>query len=198
MGCCLSSLLQLKKPSADDDGRGHAHPHAHANNSIHQNHHHQNEVEAAPPTGDCAPSFLEFSFADLKAATNNFSSDHIVSEICDKASNVVYRGRLQTENNLGCIAVKKFSKAAWPDAKQFAVSTLCSSFSISRVLIWCLNPYLLMLLSMNSDSGGSIWCGEIEKQKTRQFNRVLLRGRRKAACCGIHAQLHPCKALIPL
>ncbi|XP_023522463.1 probable serine/threonine-protein kinase At4g35230 [Cucurbita pepo subsp. pepo] len=120
MGCCLSSLLQLKNPSADDDGRGHAHAHAHANNSIHQNHHHQNEVEAAPPTGDCAPSFLEFSFADLKAATNNFSSDHIVSEICDKASNVVYRGRLQTENNLGCIAVKKFSKAAWPDAKQFA------------------------------------------------------------------------------
>lgn len=63
------------------------------------------------------PSFSEFSFADLKTATNNFSTDLIVSESGEKAPNLVYKGRLK---NRRWIAVKKFSKLAWPDAKQFA------------------------------------------------------------------------------
>lgn len=67
------------------------------------------------------PSFSEFSFADLKTATNNFSPDFIVSESGEKAPNVVYKGRLQ---NRRWIAVKKFPKLAWPDPKQFAVLCL--------------------------------------------------------------------------
>ncbi|ESQ53583.1 hypothetical protein EUTSA_v10024929mg [Eutrema salsugineum] len=67
--------------------------------------------------GGGIPSFSEFSFADLKAATNNFSSDNIVSESGEKAPNLVYKGRLQ---NRRWIAVKKFTKMAWPDPKQFA------------------------------------------------------------------------------
>lgn len=69
--------------------------------------------------GGGIPSFSEFSFADLKAATNNFSSDNIVSESGEKAPNLVYKGRLQ---NRRWIAVKKFTKMAWPEPKQFAVS----------------------------------------------------------------------------
>lgn len=62
-------------------------------------------------------SFAEFSLPELKAATNNFSSEYIVSESGDKAPNLVYKGRLQNQSRW--IAVKKFSKAAWPDPKQF-------------------------------------------------------------------------------
>ncbi|KAF6159812.1 hypothetical protein GIB67_030070 [Kingdonia uniflora] len=63
------------------------------------------------------PPFSEFSISDLKTATNNFSSDYIVSESGEKAPNLVYKGRLQ---NRRWIAVKKFTKMAWPDPKQFA------------------------------------------------------------------------------
>ncbi|XP_076932144.1 serine/threonine-protein kinase BSK1-like [Bidens hawaiensis] len=63
------------------------------------------------------PVFSEYSLVDLKGATNNFSSEYIVSESGEKAPNVVYKGRLQ---NRRWIAVKKFSKMAWPDPKQFA------------------------------------------------------------------------------
>lgn len=67
--------------------------------------------------GGATPPFSEFSFADLKTATNNFSTDLIVSESGEKAPNLVYKGRLK---NRRWIAVKKFSKLAWPDPKQFA------------------------------------------------------------------------------
>ncbi|XP_022943510.1 probable serine/threonine-protein kinase At4g35230 isoform X1 [Cucurbita moschata] len=66
--------------------------------------------------GDMVSSFSEFSLSDLKAATDNFSSNFIVSESGEKAPNIVYKGRLQ---NRKWIAVKKFTKVAWPDAKQF-------------------------------------------------------------------------------
>ncbi|MBA0765312.1 hypothetical protein Gotri_014530, partial [Gossypium trilobum] len=66
------------------------------------------------------PDFSEFSLAELKAATNNFSSDFIVSECGEKAPNVVYKGRLQNDNNRRWIAIKKFTRLAWPDPKQFA------------------------------------------------------------------------------
>ena len=68
--------------------------------------------------GDMVSSFSEFSLSDLKAATDNFSSNFIVSESGEKAPNIVYKGRLQ---NRKWIAVKKFTKVAWPDAKQFVV-----------------------------------------------------------------------------
>ncbi|XP_047983951.1 serine/threonine-protein kinase BSK2-like [Salvia hispanica] len=65
---------------------------------------------------DQVPAFKEFGLADLRAATNGFSNDLIVSESGEKAPNVVYRGKLRS-NRL--VAVKRFSKQSWPDPQQF-------------------------------------------------------------------------------
>ncbi|XP_057499494.1 LOW QUALITY PROTEIN: serine/threonine-protein kinase BSK5-like [Actinidia eriantha] len=62
------------------------------------------------------PSFSELSFEELKSATNGFSSENIVSEHGEKAPNVVYRGKLDSDR---WIAVKRFHKTAWPDSRQF-------------------------------------------------------------------------------
>ncbi|EXB89989.1 putative serine/threonine-protein kinase [Morus notabilis] len=62
------------------------------------------------------PSFSEFSLENLKAATNGFSSENIVSEHGEKAPNVVYKGKLEGSR---WIAVKRFNKFAWPDPRQF-------------------------------------------------------------------------------
>ena len=115
MGCCQSSLFKRTRSDKDrypqTTGLNHTPP--------------SNGTDAAAAgVGDGGegaggvPAFSEFSLADLKAATNNFSSDFIVSESGEKAPNVVYKGRLQ---NRRWIAVKKFTKLAWPDPKQFAV-----------------------------------------------------------------------------
>lgn len=66
------------------------------------------------------PPFREFTLDQLRAATNGFSPDFTVSESGEKAPNHVFKGRLDQSH---WIAVKKFPKAAWPDSKQFAVST---------------------------------------------------------------------------
>eukprot|EP00249_Psilotum_nudum_P019818 c27433_g2_i2 orf=286-1761(+) len=70
----------------------------------------RNELEAVPV-------FREFTLQQLRAATNGFSNDFIVSEGGDRAPNMVFKGRL--ENNRW-VAVKRFPKAAWPDSRQFA------------------------------------------------------------------------------
>ncbi|KAK0582332.1 hypothetical protein LWI29_024330 [Acer saccharum] len=62
------------------------------------------------------PSFKDFLLADLRAATNGFSSDFIVSESGEKAPNVVYRGKLK---NNRLVAIKRFSRLSWPDPNQF-------------------------------------------------------------------------------
>ncbi|KAL2337882.1 hypothetical protein Fmac_012328 [Flemingia macrophylla] len=62
------------------------------------------------------PSFGEFSLEQLKAATDGFSSENIVSEHGEKAPNVVYKGKL---DNGQWIAIKRFNKFAWPDSRQF-------------------------------------------------------------------------------
>ncbi|ERN09612.1 probable serine/threonine-protein kinase BSK3 [Amborella trichopoda] len=62
------------------------------------------------------PSFSEYSFEQLRAATSGFSADNIVSEHGEKAPNIVYRGTL--ENNR-LIAIKRFNRMAWPDSRQF-------------------------------------------------------------------------------
>ena len=64
------------------------------------------------------PAFKEYSLSELRKATNGFNPDCIVSESGEKAPNVVYRGRLDTNR---VIAVKRFSKQSWPDAQQFLV-----------------------------------------------------------------------------
>ncbi|KAH7663499.1 Non-specific serine/threonine protein kinase protein [Dioscorea alata] len=112
MGSCCSSELaetQLEKQK-----------HQHANHQQHQPQRASFSLHHAAPlaaVGDAPAAFAEFSLAELKAATGGFSSDNIVSESGEKAPNLVYKGRLQ---NRTWIAVKKFTRMAWPDPKQFA------------------------------------------------------------------------------
>ncbi|KAJ3683942.1 hypothetical protein LUZ61_013106 [Rhynchospora tenuis] len=68
-------------------------------------------------SGDGVPSFCQYSLDELKAATDGFSPDRIVSEHGEKAPNVVYRGTLFETGRV--VAVKRFSRSAWPDARQF-------------------------------------------------------------------------------
>ena len=67
---------------------------------------------------DFVPHFREFSLGQLRAATNDFSHNNIVSEGGDRAPNIVFKGRLDDK----WIAVKRFPKTAWPDPRQFAVN----------------------------------------------------------------------------
>lgn len=70
---------------------------------------------------DQVPVFKEFGLAELRSATNGFSSDLIVSESGEKAPNVVYRGKLK---NNRFVAIKRFSKQSWPDPQQFMVNKI--------------------------------------------------------------------------
>ncbi|KAL4364381.1 hypothetical protein HN51_023481 [Arachis hypogaea] len=129
MGCCQSSLMLRVREGGD------THPHPdkkekekekekenHKDQAPYLRNHQKESLAVAVPAtvAPAAPdswwlSFSEFSLAELKAATDNFSSEFIVSESGDKPPNLVYKGRLRHH----WIAVKKFPKAAWPDPKQF-------------------------------------------------------------------------------
>ncbi|KAI8545137.1 hypothetical protein RHMOL_Rhmol07G0019400 [Rhododendron molle] len=61
-------------------------------------------------------TFREFTLEQLKNATCGFAVENIVSENGDKAPNVVYKGKLENQQR---IAVKRFNRTAWPNAKQF-------------------------------------------------------------------------------
>ncbi|KAK4795055.1 hypothetical protein SAY86_013049 [Trapa natans] len=65
---------------------------------------------------DQVPAFKEFGLSELRAATNGFSSELIISESGEKAPNVVYKGKLR---NNRFVAIKRFSKPSWPDPQQF-------------------------------------------------------------------------------
>ncbi|KAA3484470.1 putative serine/threonine-protein kinase [Gossypium australe] len=125
MGCCESTFL--RRP--DSLHKTNHHHHLYNNNNNTNRLTQTNNGPSSPSNagkdslaGGAAgfPDFSEFSLAELKAATNNFSSDFIVSECGEKAPNVVYKGRLQNDNNRRWIAIKKFTRLAWPDPKQFA------------------------------------------------------------------------------
>lgn len=62
------------------------------------------------------PAFREFTFDQLKNATSGFAVENIVSEHGEKAPNVVYKGKLESQMR---IAVKRFNRMAWPDVRQF-------------------------------------------------------------------------------
>ncbi|XP_074317489.1 serine/threonine-protein kinase BSK7 isoform X2 [Silene latifolia] len=49
-------------------------------------------------------------------ATSGFAVENIVSEHGEKAPNIVYKGKLDNQRR---IAVKRFNRSAWPDARQF-------------------------------------------------------------------------------
>ncbi|KAL6203334.1 hypothetical protein ACLB2K_027034 [Fragaria x ananassa] len=61
-------------------------------------------------------SLPEFSLNQLKAATEGFLPENIVSDDGEKAPNVVYRGMLEDGR---WIAVKRFPYSAWPESVQF-------------------------------------------------------------------------------
>ncbi|GMH29741.1 hypothetical protein Nepgr_031584 [Nepenthes gracilis] len=65
---------------------------------------------------DDLPVFHEFTIEQLRMATSGFAVEKIVSEHGEKAPNVVYRGNLENQRQ---IAVKRFNRSAWPDARQF-------------------------------------------------------------------------------
>lgn len=67
------------------------------------------------------PAFREYSIDQLRTATSGFSVENIVSEHGEKAPNVVYKGKLANQRR---IAVKRFNRSAWPDARQFMVNAL--------------------------------------------------------------------------
>lgn len=67
---------------------------------------------------DYLPVFCEYTFEQLKNATSGFAVENIVSEHGEKAPNVVYKGKLENQRR---IAVKRFNRVAWPDARQFSV-----------------------------------------------------------------------------
>ncbi|XP_042510108.1 serine/threonine-protein kinase BSK7-like isoform X2 [Macadamia integrifolia] len=62
------------------------------------------------------PAFREYSLEQLRIATSGFAVENIVSEHGEKAPNVVYKGKLENQRH---IAVKRFNRIAWPDARQF-------------------------------------------------------------------------------
>ncbi|KAI7745580.1 hypothetical protein M8C21_032550 [Ambrosia artemisiifolia] len=64
------------------------------------------------------PCFKEYKLDELKAATGGFSVENVVSEHGEKAPNVVYKGKLDDDDDR-LIAVKRFNKSAWPDTRQF-------------------------------------------------------------------------------
>ncbi|GMN32129.1 hypothetical protein TIFTF001_003535 [Ficus carica] len=65
------------------------------------------------------PAFHEYTIEQLRMATSGFAVENIVSEHGEKAPNVVYKGKLENQIR---IAVKRFNRSAWPDARQFLVS----------------------------------------------------------------------------
>lgn len=81
------------------------------------------------------PAFKNFELVELRAATNGFSSELIVSESGEKAPNVVYRGKLR---NNRLVAIKRFSKQSWPDPQQFVVISVFKLHSFHFGLMFCL------------------------------------------------------------
>lgn len=75
------------------------------------------ENEEKSETSDL-PSFREYTVEQLRIATSGFAVENIVSEHGEKAPNVVYKGKLENQRR---IAVKRFNRSAWPDARQFLV-----------------------------------------------------------------------------
>ncbi|KAG8061581.1 hypothetical protein GUJ93_ZPchr0003g18586 [Zizania palustris] len=75
------------------------------------------ENGAAEDDGSGVPVFAEYSLDELRAATDGFAPDRIVSEHGEKAPNVVYRGTLFSSGRT--VAIKRFGRSAWPDSRQF-------------------------------------------------------------------------------
>ncbi|CAN6296654.1 unnamed protein product [Urochloa humidicola] len=116
MGCCGSSLRAGTHPDKKPPG---ALPPRRPSATLNRHQAPGGSATRADAAGRQVPPVKEFSLAELRAATGGFAPENIVSESGEKAPNFVYKGRLEATRR--AIAVKKFTKVAWPDAKQFAV-----------------------------------------------------------------------------
>lgn len=74
------------------------------------------------------PAFREYTIEQLRIATSGFAVENIVSEHGEKAPNVVYKGKLENQKR---IAVKRFNRSAWPDARQFLVNLYLRAFILA-------------------------------------------------------------------
>ncbi|XP_039134280.1 serine/threonine-protein kinase BSK1-2-like [Dioscorea cayenensis subsp. rotundata] len=112
MGCCPSAPNQLEDPNSGDDGQHNA-----PSTNVNPTHHQQSQ----PPAGKTAP-IPHYTLAELMEATNGFSFGNIIPEGGSgreggaKVPNTIYRSHLR---GLQQIAVKRFSRDAWPDAEHF-------------------------------------------------------------------------------
>ncbi|KAI9117941.1 hypothetical protein K1719_011083 [Acacia pycnantha] len=86
------------------------------------------------------PLFQEFTIHQLIKATSGFAVENIVSEQGENAPNLVYKGKLVNQT---LIAVKRFNKQAWPDARQFTAE--------ARKISHLKNERLVSLLGCCSD-----------------------------------------------
>ncbi|KAG6485913.1 hypothetical protein ZIOFF_054480 [Zingiber officinale] len=107
--------------------------------------------------GDSKHSFTEYSLEELRAATDGFASDRIVSEHGRKAPNVAYRGRLDGDVAITAQALQQVRVARRPPVPP------CGGV------------------------GGSQGGGAAPQRETRQPHRMLLRARRAAAGGRVHA-----------
>ena len=142
MGCICFKSLQLKPPPSitstvvdsqdDDDG----------------------------DDGQYPLIFREFSFEQLRIATDGFSPGNIVSEHSEWVPNTVYKGKLGDGRR---IAVKRFQRLSWPDPFQFIVRLLFLNLfiiKISLVWFWLTKDWIFLLVEK---SEGSRSCWEIEE-----------------------------------
>ena len=82
MGCCASSSFkEANFGFKNQQGQNHHHPHS------------SNGTDAIAAGLGGVSGLMEFSLTDLKAVTNNFNSEFIISESSEKARNVVYKGQ---------------------------------------------------------------------------------------------------------
>ena len=91
------------------------------------------ENEENSEVGDL-PTFHQYTIDQLKNATSGFAVENIVSEHGEKAPNVVYKGKLESQMR---IAVKRFNRSAWPDAQQFLVHKYVPIAKDSNVMFAC-------------------------------------------------------------
>ena len=94
--------------------------------------------------------FREYTIDQLRKATSGFAVENIVSEHGEKAPNVVYKGKLENQMQ---IAVKRFNRSAWPDARQFLVGTYdailhAHSFRFNSRFISVLKIFLYLVICM--------------------------------------------------
>lgn len=116
-----------------------------------------------------------------------------MSEHGQKAPNVVYLGRFFPGDR--DVAIKRFNKFAWPDARQFLVrlaSPRLLSLPLRLLIIWVFSD------SGCGGAGRSEGGGEAPERAAGESHRLLLRGRREASGGRVHAPPDSRQASLPL